>query len=94
MTANFEFTFANIEAQYQKALDLGYEIMTCADYLDRKTDLPPLVIVNRVDIDFSVKKADRLREIFAKLEIKASFFLRLHAPEYNPFSFENPVSHS
>lgn len=89
MTAEFEFTFANLEAQYLQAMELGYEIMTCADYFDRKADLPSLAIVNRVDIDFSVKNANRLREMFDRLGIKASFFVRLHAPEYNPFSFES-----
>ena len=47
------------------------------------------MIVNRVDVDFSVKKAKRIWEIFEKLGIKGTFFIRLHAPEYNPFSFEN-----
>ena len=37
----------------------------------------------------SVKKAERLGRIFNELGIKASFFIRLHAKEYNPFSFEN-----
>lgn len=63
--------------------------MTCLEYSEKKDNLPPLTIVNRVDIDFSVKKADRLREIYDRLGIKATFFVRLHAPEYNPFSFEN-----
>ncbi len=37
----------------------------------------------------SVSKAERLLDIFDRLRIKASFFVRLHANEYNPFSFEN-----
>jgi len=67
----------------------GYTFINCSEYADRKHELQPLTIVNRVDIDLSVKKADRLRDIFDRLDIKASFFVRLHAPEYNPFSFEN-----
>ena len=51
--------------------------------------LPDKLIVNRIDIDYSVKRADRLGDIFNRLGIKGSFFIRLHAPEYNPFSFEN-----
>lgn len=89
MSNPFRFTFSQIEAQFAAALAAGYEFITCADYAVRKHKLPEYVIVNRVDIDFSVKKADRLRQIFAKLGIRASFFVRLHAPEYNPFSFEN-----
>ena len=89
MSHKFQFTFENIESQYKAALDVGYEFMTCLDYSKRKDNLPPLTVVNRVDIDLSVKKAERLCEIFNRQNIKASFFVRLHAPEYNPFSFEN-----
>lgn len=89
MKHDFHFTFANIEAQYRAALDAGYQFITCLEYAERKGSLPDLTVVNRVDIDLSVKKADRLRDIFDRLGIKASFFVRLHATEYNPFSFEN-----
>lgn len=89
MKNDFHFTFGNIEAQYLSALDSGYKFITCLEYAERKGILSDLTIVNRVDIDLSVKKADRLRVIFDRLGIKASFFVRLHAPEYNPFSFEN-----
>jgi hypothetical protein len=89
MNSEFQFTFEKLERQYEVALDLGYEFLTCHDYLRRKTNLPPLTIVNRVDIDVSVRKAERLLDLFDRLGIKASFFVRLHANEYNPFSFEN-----
>lgn len=88
MTSDFGFTFSNIESQYSAALDAGYQFITCLEYAQRKGDLPDLTIVNRVDIDLSVKKAERLRDIYDRLGIKASFFVRLHATEYNPFSFE------
>lgn len=88
---NADFTFRSIESQYKKALECGYEIITCSQYvnLKAKKNLPKLIIVNRVDIDLSMKKADRLRIIFDNLGIKATFFVRLHAKEYNPFSFES-----
>jgi len=89
MTSSFHFTFANLEAQYRAALDAGYEFLTCLQYAERKRSLPALTVVNRVDIDLSVKKADHLLDMFDRLGIKASFFVRLHAPEYNPFSFDN-----
>jgi hypothetical protein len=85
----FHFTFDNIEKQYRYALDCGYNFITMQEYFINKDRVKAKTIVNRVDIDFSVKKADRLRDIFDRLKIKSSFFLRLHAPEYNPFSFEN-----
>jgi len=87
---SFRFTFEALEAEYRALLGLGYEVLTCADFFRRKTvDLPPLALVNRVDIDLSVKKAERLVSLFNRLNIKATFFLRLHAHEYNPFSFES-----
>lgn len=89
MTSPFRFTFKEFEAQYRAVLDTGYSVMTCADYAAQRNNPPALTAVNRVDIDFSVKKAGRQREIFDRLGIRATFFVRLHAPEYNPFSFEN-----
>jgi hypothetical protein len=89
MKNNFLFTFKKLEEHYKVALENGYEFLTCNDYLLRKSNLSPLTIVNRVDIDISVSKAQRLMDIFNLLAIKATFFVRLHAKEYNPFSFEN-----
>jgi len=89
MKKEFHFTFSNIEAQYCAAQDAGYKFITCLEYAEKKSSVSDLTIINRVDIDFSVKKADQLREIFDRLGIKASFFVRLHATEYNVFSFNN-----
>ena len=89
MHNKFHFTFDNIKKQFKKAIDSGYKIITCKEYPEFKNKGIPKLLVNRVDIDFSVKKAERLGVIFDELGIKASFFIRLHAPEYNPFSFEN-----
>lgn len=88
---SFHFTFQNIEEQYIEAINQGYKILSCEQYLERMDDkkLSNKVIINRVDIDFSIKKAEHLALIFNKQNIKATFFVRLHAPEYNPFSFEN-----
>lgn len=85
----FRFTFAALEVEYRTVLGAGYEFMTCADYVRRKAQLPGRTVVNRVDIDHSVERAERLGEIFSRLGIRATFFVRLHAREYNPFSFEN-----
>jgi hypothetical protein len=87
----FHFTYTNIEEQYKEVKNLGYRFITCEEYVAKKKNIEinELTVVNRVDIDFSVKKAKRLIDIFNRLDIKTTFFLRLHAPEYNPFSFEN-----
>ena len=85
------FTFAYIEDQFRALLAEGYEVLTCAGYVARRAaaSLSPLTVVNRIDIDASVPRAERLGEVFARLAIRGSFFVRLHAKEYNPFDFEN-----
>lgn len=85
----FNFTFSEIKNQYLAALNAGYSFITCEQYYHLEKSSITKTIVNRVDIDFSVKKTKQLVTIFNELGIKGTFFLRLHAPEYNPFSFEN-----
>jgi len=89
--SQFHFTFENIQHQYKTAIDSGYKIITCDEYFKLKNEnkIPDKCIVNRIDIDFSVKKAETLGQIFKSLSIKGTFFIRLHAAEYNPFSIEN-----
>tara|TARA_B110001450_G_scaffold243832_1_gene255414 strand:- start:45 stop:335 length:291 start_codon:yes stop_codon:yes gene_type:complete len=72
----FNFTFENIHKQYASAIDAGYHFVTCSEYCTLKAqgNLPSKLIVNRVDIDLSVKKAEPLFEIFNQLEIRAAFF--------------------
>jgi len=90
MGADFAFTFAKIRQCFEEALACGYCVITCREYLDmKKSGWSGKLLVNRVDIDQSPRKAKRLAVIFNDLKIKASFFVRLHAEEYNPFSFEN-----
>ena len=89
MSTEFPFTFARLERQYRVTLDLGYRFLTCHDYVLSKHQLPDLAVVNRVDIDLSVRKAERLLALFNQLQIKATFFVRHHAQENNPFAFED-----
>jgi len=89
MKNRFHFTFDNIKQQYQAALNAGYKIITCNEFASSFQNSDEKLIINRVDIDLSISKAKKLGIIFNELGIKASFFIRLHAPEYNPFSFEN-----
>jgi len=84
-----KFSYKSLEDQLSHAKKIGYQFLTCAEYAEKKEPLKSKTIVHRVDIDFSPKKAERLCAIFDSLAIKATFFVRLHASEYNPFSFEN-----
>ena len=90
INSNFQFTFSKIKQYFQEVLRQNYQVITCREYIDYKKNCQKnKVLVNRVDIDMSCSKAKRLVKIFDELGIKASFFVRLHAPDYNPFSFEN-----
>jgi hypothetical protein len=87
---DFAFSFATLADQLHAVLGSGYRVVSCAQYASQKTALAGhKILVNRVDIDISCRKARRLAEIFNELGITASFFVRLHANEYNPFAFEN-----
>jgi len=88
MTA-FNFTFKNLQSQLLATIKAGYTPINCIGYYHEQKNLPAKTLVTRVDIDLSVKKTEKVVDIFNELGIKASFFLRLHAPEYNPFSFEH-----
>jgi len=85
----FKFTFKNLEQYYIAALEAGYDIISCQKYIELKKTAIKKILVARVDIDVSVKKAKLIADIFNKLGVRATFFVRLHANEYNPFSFEN-----
>ena len=85
----YKFTWDNLKYEYEAVLDSGYEVLTCREFVEKKHALPVKTLVNRIDIDFSVKKVDVMLDLFSDLGIKGTFFVRLHAPEYNPFSFEN-----
>ena len=93
MTKKFDFTFADIEQHLAVALQHGYHFLTCEEYAHAKVNgvFPERTLVTRVDIDYSCVKAQRLVNILNRLGIKATFFVRLHAPEYNPFAFENYI---
>jgi hypothetical protein len=86
-----DFTFSYLEEQLNTLIKAGYKFANCEQYIELKkcASIPSKLVVLRVDVDLSVKKAEKLLNIFNSLAIKATFFLRLHAPEYNPFSFEN-----
>lgn len=83
--------FFDLRNQLIKAIDFGYEFVTCCQYMEMKNNGRQLdkIIINRVDIDIACAKAGILCELFNDLNIKGTFFVRLHAKEYNPFDFDN-----
>lgn len=89
MPKKFEFTFRKIESEYRQIMKSGYKIIACSEYLQFKKKQKGKLLINRVDIDEDCAKAGKLAKILNRLKIRATFFVRLHAKEYNPFSLEN-----
>jgi len=73
----YNFTWNNLECEFRAILDQGYKIITCEEYVRIKENLPSKVVVNRIDIDLSVKKVINILDIFDKLNIKGTFFFKV-----------------
>lgn len=86
-----EFNLKKLESNLREVKELGYRLLSCSKYceLKEKNSLPQLRMIVRVDVDFSLYKSIPILNIFERLGINATFFIRLHAEEYNPFSIEN-----
>jgi len=84
-----EFSLVHLTEIFKLAVDLGYQVIPCQEYLKYKRLSGKKVLVNRVDIDYRCFEASKIAEMFNNLKIKGTFFIRLHAEEYNPFSIKN-----
>lgn len=89
MTCKNNFNITHYKEIFSKALKLEYKIITCFDYFKHNYNENEKKIINRIDVDVDCKKAKDISDIFNELGIKATFFIRLHAKEYNPFDFDN-----
>jgi hypothetical protein len=84
------FTWGYIADELRQVKAAGRPILRLVDYVNASPSVRTSdIVVLRVDVDVSLKKGEMLCEIFNELGIKATFFIRLHAKEYNPFDFEN-----
>ncbi len=70
----------------KQALKLDYKISAFKDY--PKINKFRKIILLRHDIDFNIERALEVAKIDNNLGIKATYFVRLHAKDYNPFEFK------
>lgn len=89
MICKNNFNINHYKEFFSKALNLEYKIITCFDYFIDNYKKDDKIIINRIDVDLDCKKAKDISDILRELGIKATFFIRLHAKEYNPFDFDN-----
>ena len=83
------FTFAYYKLIFQKALENGYQIITLKEFFLDEYKRNEKIIVNRIDVDVKIDRLKKIYEIFRELGVKATIFVRLHAPNYNLLSIGN-----
>lgn len=81
------FTFSYYKNSLNLALDKGYSFLKCEQYayIPKKSK----VIIMRHDVDFSLENALIFARIENSLEIKSTYFVRLHAKQYNPLEYKS-----
>ena len=79
MKKKFKFTFENLKKEYRDAQEVGYEFLTCEEYVQRRNNLGTTTIVNRVDIGLlkQLKIMVMKLDIILKLWIKQRFGMNL-----------------
>ena len=82
-----KFTFEYYQSIFQNIQENGYEFSTIRGYLQGPER--ERVVLNRVDVDIKINRVNSILDIFEKLNIKATFFFRLHSPNYNLLDFSN-----
>lgn len=73
---------------YKEIIELAkgkYKIMTMQQY---NSSRPNEVLVLRHDIDANPRRALRMAQIERKLDVRSTYFVRVHAEMYNPFGFK------
>lgn len=83
------FTFDFYEEIFTTALTKNYEVITLKEFFLDEYDKNSKILVNRIDVDFKIKRLEKIYQIFKRNNIKASIYLRLHSPEYNLLTIGN-----
>jgi len=83
------FTWGFYKQIFKTALENDYKIITLKEFFLDEYDKNSKIIVNRIDVDVKIERLKKVYEIFKSLDIKASIYLRIHAPSYNLLSIGN-----
>jgi peptidoglycan/xylan/chitin deacetylase (PgdA/CDA1 family) len=84
-----KFTYAGYADIFGSIRSQGYRPITMREYFGGEFESGQRVLVSRVDVDVKIDRLPKLAEIYRALDMRATFFLRLHAPTYNLLSFQN-----
>ncbi len=78
------FRMAHYREILEAALANGYRFATFADH---ETEDVPKLILMRHDIDLSIDNCVAFAHIEHERGVRATYFVRLHARQYNPFEY-------
>lgn len=81
------FTYKYYQNCLELAFEKGYKFLTCQEF-DKIKDHNKVVIL-RHDIDFSLENSVVMAGIEHSLGIKSTYFIRLHAKQYNPLEYKS-----
>jgi hypothetical protein len=81
------FDLRHLELTLRGMLTAGYTFLTCAEYADGRRPTEPFAVL-RHDMDALPVRALALGRLEHRLGIRASYFVRVHANEYNAFGFD------
>lgn len=86
---NNNFTFDFYRQIFEFAIKKKYKIITLKDFYSNNFNKNSKILINRIDVDVKIDRLNIIYDIFKKLNIKASIFLRLHSPFYNLLTIGN-----
>jgi len=80
------FSYAHYERILKDAKRAGYRIVGCGEFA-KKPPKPPYIVL-RHDIEFYPDRAAEMAAIERRLGVRSTYFVRLHANEYNPMGYK------
>ena len=80
-----DFSFRHYQDMLEVAKKIGYQFPLFRNFNAFKSG--ERILLLRHDVEFKIERALQLAEIEAKLGISATYFIRVHANNYNPFSY-------
>ena len=83
------FKFNYYREIFQSVVDNNYRVITLKEFFLDEYDKNSKILVNRIDVDIKIDRLKTIYQIFKELDIRASIYLRLHAPDYNLLSIGN-----
>lgn len=79
---NCNFSYKHYREMLKKALNAGFVICNFRDYEKNKKE--EKLIILRHDVDYSPKRALNIAKIEKSLNVKSTFFIRVHGEHYHP----------